>query len=167
MAMLWVFMHLSSISCWLVLFAPTQGRTVEHPVPVLSLGWARTVPAGLQALLLPKKLPSFWNATLFHFVVHKSSHPLFLWESNFQFNFLSWETGVMVFTNSFRPPGASCAAATLLSSWKVFPVIPGHISSFSELCCSASCPGPCSISGQAPVAPRRRCAGHVCGGRGE
>lgn len=63
-------------------------------------------------------------------MVHKSSHPLFLWESNFQFNFLSCETGVTVFTNSFRPPGASCAAATLLSSWKVFSVIPGHISSF-------------------------------------
>lgn len=67
-----------------------------------------------------------------HFVVHKSSHPIFLWESNFQFNFLSCDTGLMVFTNPLRPPGLSCAAAFPRAG--KFSPYPGDISSFPELC---------------------------------
>lgn len=86
-----IYPNLSYI-CSGLMFPPTHGRklgcvckTTEHV-----------------ASLLPKKFPSFWNATFSLFVVHKSSYPLFLWESNFQFNFLSCDTGLMVFTN---PPG--------------------------------------------------------------
>lgn len=93
----------------------------------------------------------------FDFVVHKSSHPLFLWESNFQFNFLSCETGVMVFTNPFRPVGS----AVLLPHFCAGKFSQLSLETFLPLLSSAG--APLALAHAALVVPCRRCAGHLCG----
>lgn len=150
MAMLWLFVHLSYISFWLM-FPPTQGSklgvfvcmTTQHVTLLLPKNRLLSeMPPYSTSWCINHLIPSFYGKVIFSFIFSPVK-----WESWFP------QTPSGLLGSAVLLPPFSRAGKFSQLSLQTFLVF---LSS-----AVAALAGPCSISGQ------RRCAGHVWGGRRE